>query len=369
MQGLPPEESEEYAPFLPNSPEGASPEGVVNNDVFSEIGSSTPLEESTLPVNLLLSVIQDPLLLQINSLGDIVVEDYTRIPNIPYTKSGVDDPPFQSELFRTLVHTAGIFNHSSVLVHYFWRTSSGHDIFDKLGMSPNQPMSSHTPTTSTSYIVPLDHFTGTTSNVVMVSDQLLVGSHTILPLHLTRSTVVPQVTHVFVRSLVITQALIGMPLPSRSSPSLPLGYNALNTSISNPSQSPSRGINLFIPPGYNDASDFVPTPTQVLSRGPNAPPPPSPRRSNLRFPSSSNQVGGTSHSIASGFQILVGGQPQVGVQPQVKSQPQVGGHNLVYRQYTPGLQSQPWNFPFQGNQQLPKGKTPQVNSFVPPNPR
>ena len=48
MHGLPSEDSEEYTLFLPNSPEG-SPEGVVNNDIASEIGSSTPL-----------SVVQDP---------------------------------------------------------------------------------------------------------------------------------------------------------------------------------------------------------------------------------------------------------------------------------------------------------------------
>jgi hypothetical protein len=88
----------------------------------------------------------------------------------------------------------------------------GHDIFDKLGMSPNQPMTSHTPMTSTYYTVPLDHFTGTTSNVVTVSDQLLVGSHTILPLQLTNSTMVPQATYISVRNAVITQDPIGSPL-------------------------------------------------------------------------------------------------------------------------------------------------------------
>jgi hypothetical protein len=31
------------------------------------------------------------------------------------------------------------------------------------------------------------------------------------------------------------------------------------------------------------------------------------------------------------------------------------------------LQSQPWNLPFQGNQQPSVGKHPQVNSFFPPN--
>jgi hypothetical protein len=131
--------------------------------VASEIGSSTPLEESTLPVNPLLSVIQDPLFLQINSSGDVVVEDYTRIPTRPYAESGVDNPPFQSESFRTLVHTGRIFNPSSVLVFSLWRTASGHYIFYKLRMSPNQPITSHTPVTSTTYIVPLDHFIGTTS--------------------------------------------------------------------------------------------------------------------------------------------------------------------------------------------------------------
>jgi hypothetical protein len=48
--------------------------------------------------------------------------------------------------------------------------------------------------------------------------------------------------------------------------SLPLGYNALNTSIANPSQNPSGGDNIFVSPGYNVASSFFPTPTQVLSR-------------------------------------------------------------------------------------------------------
>jgi hypothetical protein len=85
----------------------------------------------------------------------------------------VDDPPFQSESFRILVHIVGIFNPSSVLVPSFQRTSSRHNIFDKLGMSPNQPMSSHTPITSTSYTVPLDHFTGMTSNFATSSDPVV----------------------------------------------------------------------------------------------------------------------------------------------------------------------------------------------------
>ena len=128
-------------------------------------------------------------------------------------------------------------------------------------------MESHMHVTSISYIVPLDHFTGMINNVVTVSDQLLVGSHTILPLQLANSTMVPQDTHVSIGSVVITQAPIGTTLLLRSNPSLPPGYNALNTSIANPAQNPSRGSNIFVPPRYNVASNFVPTPTKVLSGG------------------------------------------------------------------------------------------------------
>jgi hypothetical protein len=117
--------------------------------------------------------------------------------------------------------------------------------------------------------------------------------------------------------------------PLRSNPSLPPGYNYLNTSISNISQNPSGGSNIFVPPGYNVASHFVPTPTQVISEGPHIPPPPLPGGSNRPGPSISNQFGGTSHIVSSGFQIPIGGKPQVG------GEPQVGGHNPVYGQNIP----------------------------------
>jgi hypothetical protein len=121
-----------------------------------------------------------------------------------------------------LVHISRIFNpSSSPLVCSLWKTSLGQDIFEKLEMShlrqrtSNQPMASHTHVTSTTYTVPLDHFIGTSSNVVTVSDQLLVGSHTILPLQLANSTMVPQATLVSVGSTIITQDPIGTPLPLR----------------------------------------------------------------------------------------------------------------------------------------------------------
>jgi hypothetical protein len=99
-----------------------------------------------------------------NSLGEIVVFNNIEVPTGPNAGSGVDDPLFQSESFRTMAHTAGIFNPSSSL-------SSGHDIFGTLGMSSNQPMASQMPKTFVTYTITLDHFTGTTNNVSIVSYQ------------------------------------------------------------------------------------------------------------------------------------------------------------------------------------------------------
>jgi hypothetical protein len=52
---------------------------------------------------------------------------------------------------------------------------------------------------------------------------------------------VSQVTPISVGSSVKNQASIGMPLRLRSNPLLPPRYNALNSSIANPAQGPSRG--------------------------------------------------------------------------------------------------------------------------------
>jgi len=109
IQGTPLEDPKDYTPLIPNSLEG-SPEGAFNIGVASKIVSSTPLKESIIPMNLLLSVAQDPHFLWINSSGDIIADEYIEITIEPHAECGVDDPFFQSESFRTLVHTVGKFN-------------------------------------------------------------------------------------------------------------------------------------------------------------------------------------------------------------------------------------------------------------------
>jgi hypothetical protein len=307
-----------------------------------------------------------------NSSREIFVVENIGVPTRPNVGSGVEYPLFHSESFRTPTHIVKTSNPSYVPLKVC-------DIYGNLGASPDQPMESQVPETYVTYTVPLYHFNGTTSSVATVSNQFLVGSHSILPLQMAHSIMVPQATMVSTRIVVVTQSQIGTPLPSIPNTSLPPGYKALNTSIPIPTQVPSGGYRLYFPPWYNIASHIVPTPTQILYEGPYVPPSPLLGGSHHPSPSGSNPFGATSLPITSGFHIPVGGQPQargqpqfgrqpqIGAQPQLGGQPQVGVHNPFYGQNTPVLQTQPWNLPFQGNIQPSGGKHIQVNYFVPPN--
>ena len=105
-----------------------------------------------------------------NLSGEVVVIEDTEVPTGPHTGSGVEDPFFQSESFRTPTHTVGTsgFGYVPLTIH---------DLYGSLGVSPDRPMASQVPETSVSYTLPLNHFTGMTSNVITTPDQLLIGSH------------------------------------------------------------------------------------------------------------------------------------------------------------------------------------------------
>jgi hypothetical protein len=162
-----------------------------------------------------------------NSSGEIFVEKKFEVPTRPNAGSGVEDPLFHSESFRTPDHTIGTSNPSFIPL-------TARDIYDNLGASLDQPMASQMHEMSVTYTVPLDHFIGTTSSATVVSNQLLVGSHSILPLQMAHSIMVPQATTVSTENLVITQAPIGTLLPPRPNLSLPPGYKSLNTFIAIP---------------------------------------------------------------------------------------------------------------------------------------
>jgi hypothetical protein len=119
-----------------------------------------------------------------NSSEEIVIVENTEVPTRPNIGSGVKDPLFHSESFRTPAHTIRNSNPSSTPL-------TVHDIYDKLGVSLDQTIGSQIPDISVTYTIPLDHFTGTTHSVTIVPYQLLDGSRSILPLHMAHSIIIP----------------------------------------------------------------------------------------------------------------------------------------------------------------------------------
>jgi hypothetical protein len=111
MQGFPPEG---YEPIPPNSPEDTYREEVEN---YSEAGSvATPLIENpegalvvvqegpTPPTNPALKNPHDPLLLRVDSSGNIVVEYYPRLPSRPYEERDMEpEQPNLNEEYTTPV--------------------------------------------------------------------------------------------------------------------------------------------------------------------------------------------------------------------------------------------------------------------------
>jgi hypothetical protein len=263
----------------------------------------------------------------VNSSGEVVVIEETEVSTGPHAGSGVEDPFFQSESFRTPTHTVGTSGFGSVPLTVC-------DLYGNLGVNPDQPMASQVPETSVSYTVPLNHFTGMTSNVITVADQLLIGSHSNPSIQMAHSTMVLHVATIPTGNVTPSQALIGTPL--RPNPSVPLGYRALNPSITNTTQ---------VTPGGS-----IPTP---LFGGTGL--------------GGSNLAGASGHSF-SGFQIPLGTQPhaggkppfgsqtQMGTQSQLGGQSQTGIPNLSYGQ---NVTPNPWHIPFSGNPLFPGGKHPQ----------
>jgi hypothetical protein len=99
------------------------------------------------------------------------------------------------------------------------------------GAGVDTPVVSQLPETSVTYMIPLNHFIATTSNSTVDPDTRSVGPSSNFSLQMAHSTMVPHATTIPTGNMVVNQAPIGTPLSSRPIPSLPFGYNALNSSI------------------------------------------------------------------------------------------------------------------------------------------
>jgi len=135
-------------------------------------------------------------------------------------------------------------------------------------VSLDRPMESQVYDIYVSYTIPLNHFTSMTNNVITVADQFLIGSHSKPSIQMAHSTMVLHVATIPTKNVTPSHASTRMPL--RPNPSIPLGYKALNASITNTTQVTPRGS--------------IPTP---LFGGDSL--------------GGSNLVGASSHSFTSGF--------------------------------------------------------------------
>jgi hypothetical protein len=148
-----------------------------------------------------------------NSSKELVV-DTSGMPTGPHSGLGVRDPLWTLDIFRIPPHT----------VQDLYGSGAGDDI----------PFVSQIPEVSATYMVPPNHFSGVASHITVVPDTQSIGHSSTFSFQMAHSTMVPHVTTIPIRNVVVSQAPIGTPLSSRPIPSLPPGYHALNPSTAIP---------------------------------------------------------------------------------------------------------------------------------------
>jgi hypothetical protein len=196
MQGFPPEG---YEPLPPNSPEDTYHEEVENH---SDAGSAaTPLlanperdlvtvqEGSTLPANPTLEIPHDPLLVRVDSSGNIVVEDHPILPSRPYNQLDMEpiQPTFNEE-YTTPVCSTEMVDPQQTPVHSIWRTPSS-QIFMKnlISVRPlfDPPHASTTIGADAGPSgQPIDHPVNQIINPATTSGQVKSETRVMLPSHL-----------------------------------------------------------------------------------------------------------------------------------------------------------------------------------------
>lgn len=248
-------------------------------------------------------------ILRLNSSEELVVDT-----------SGISTGPLTGPEGENPFWTTDIFRNPPLTVRDLFGSGAGSDI----------PVVSQLPEMSATYTVPLDHFSSTPNNSTVMSDTQLVGPRSTISLQMAHSTMVPHVSTIPTGNVTPSQAPIGTPL--RPNPSIPLGYRALNPSITNTTQV-TRG-------------SFISTP---LFGGAGL--------------GGSNPVGASGHSFTSGFQIPLGTQPHAGGQPPFGSQTQMGTQSQLGGQsqtgvpnplYGQNVTQNPCHIPFPRNPLFPR---------------
>jgi hypothetical protein len=272
-------------------------------------------------------------IVRVNSSGEIVVES-SGLPTRPFTGPEGQDPFWTTGIFR-------------------W------DLFG-LGASVDITVTPELPETSNPDAIPF-----TTSYYFPSSNTPPTDHILLIPLQTVHYTIVPDTMSRHTGITVASQAPIGTLLSPRFTPTLPLGYHALNASILSPTQIPSDTLGIYTPSGHHLVPGFIPT----LPRSPFRGPLPSPIRG--------TDPSGPIPSFTPNYQIPVGGQFHQGGQTQspfigqipIGTQPPIGGKpppTLPYGKNIPPSLDQYWNYPIQNNPHSIGGQQPKASSFIPP---
>jgi hypothetical protein len=332
----------------------------------SEVQNTTiPREDTSVTTTGPASAIPlEPLLLRLDSLGNVINEEIPRLPERPVTETymGSTQPIFGEE-YGTPVRPSTATSISPTTARSIWRTPSGRNLYEHFESirHPFRP----------------DDLPGragpsgqTMSHPV---DQIVRPT---IPLQTAQSTIVPHIPTIPAGNPVITQAPIGTPVTPR--PNLPFGFRALNASATTTAQTtaqitPGSSIPIQQPGGtVLGGPNPIGNIGQTFTTGP-------------QIPGTPPQTGG--HPPAGG-KIPFGGHPHAGGQPQtgVHHQPQGQTVSMAPNPWSIPFQgnphastgptvpatSNPWNVPFQGNPHFPAGQNPQTPQQPPygqmPNP-
>jgi hypothetical protein len=155
MQGLPPEG---YQPLPPNPLED-NYRGEVENqsDVGSVVaplldnpeGVLVTIENPTTRTASVMATSLKPLLLRLDSLGNVIDEEVPQLPEREFieTYMGSTEPIFGNE-YRTPIHPTTVVDTNPTHARSVWRTSSGRDLYEHFE-SIRQPFNPHDPPVET----------------------------------------------------------------------------------------------------------------------------------------------------------------------------------------------------------------------------
>jgi hypothetical protein len=199
-----------FSSFTPHDIEGSPQQSEVHDIIPSQEEGSASLEDFCIVSDSMeafcIPTGYERHFLQMNSAGELVVINPSDIPTGSHIEPHVGDPLWTTKIV-----------HSPRMVRELYGLGIGVDI----------PVVSQLSETSTTYTVPLDHFTGTIVSSITPSIGLTiqsVGPSSTVSLQKVHSTMVPHVATIPPGNVVVNQAPIGTPLSSRPTLSLPPGY-------------------------------------------------------------------------------------------------------------------------------------------------